>query len=265
LSEVTAVVNIEDSELVMSSATKTYHVYWTTSHFITPSSVFYESGDPRKDKTIDGYKARMSTIPCKYFAKSRAKKPFCPFGRDCFYQHLNADGTPYIFEDGVDKLMEEIKRRKSRAHQQRSARALMELNAGLDAIAESLLFEIPAVLQHMGEDYYYEEDVDDWEDEEDEEDLDDVWGELFIPDLYQSDEEGLPNPSTSATSRATTSTSTREPASSNRTNRSSANAERVCDHPHHDHSHDHEDSIGTEYTSALLLQALRRAFFTPEP
>lgn len=63
----------------------------------------------------------------------------------------------------------------------------MELNAGLDAIAESLLFEIPAVLQHMGEDYYYEEDVDDWEDEEDEEDLDDVWGELVSYSAHFTD------------------------------------------------------------------------------
>ncbi|KDQ13084.1 hypothetical protein BOTBODRAFT_402402 [Botryobasidium botryosum FD-172 SS1] len=177
----------EDSELVISGATKTCPVCRTNSHFITPSSVFYKSGDPRKDKTIDGYKARMSTIPCKYFAKSRAEKPFCPFGRDCFYQHLNADGTPYVFEEGVDKLMEEFKRRQSRAHQQRSARALMELNAGLDAIAESLLLEIPAVLQHLGEDDYFEDEVDDWEDEEDEEDFDDAWGELVSSSAHFTD------------------------------------------------------------------------------
>lgn len=32
-------------------------------------------------------------------------KPICPYGKDCFYQHLNEDGTPYVFKDGVDVCM----------------------------------------------------------------------------------------------------------------------------------------------------------------
>lgn len=27
--------------------------------------------------------------------------PGCPFGKDCFYQHRNADGTPHVLTDGV--------------------------------------------------------------------------------------------------------------------------------------------------------------------
>jgi hypothetical protein len=30
---------------------------------------------------------------------------FCPFGKDCFYQHLNDDGTEYVFVKGVDECM----------------------------------------------------------------------------------------------------------------------------------------------------------------
>lgn len=26
----------------------------------------------------------------------------CPFGRDCFYQHLSDDGSKYVFDNGVD-------------------------------------------------------------------------------------------------------------------------------------------------------------------
>lgn len=37
-------------------------------------------------------------------SKDKAR-PSCPFGKDCFYQHRNDDGTTYIFPDGVDKSM----------------------------------------------------------------------------------------------------------------------------------------------------------------
>jgi len=40
-----------------------------------------------------------------YFQKSLHTKPLCPYGKDCFYQHINADGTRYIFEEGVDAAM----------------------------------------------------------------------------------------------------------------------------------------------------------------
>lgn len=44
----------------------------------------------------------------RYFQKSLAKnpeKPTCPYGKDCFYRHLKEDGTPFVFEDGVDVCM----------------------------------------------------------------------------------------------------------------------------------------------------------------
>jgi E3 ubiquitin-protein ligase makorin len=32
----------------------------------------------------------------------------CPFGKDCFYQHLQDDGTRFVFKDGVDRSMKVI-------------------------------------------------------------------------------------------------------------------------------------------------------------
>ncbi|KAJ3567348.1 hypothetical protein NP233_g6419 [Leucocoprinus birnbaumii] len=75
------------------------------SKFITPSSHFWKHGHPEKDRLIQAYKDSMSRIPCRYLQKSLQKdrsQPLCPFGRDCFYQHHDDEGTPYIFSYGVD-------------------------------------------------------------------------------------------------------------------------------------------------------------------
>lgn len=36
---------------------------------------------------------------CRHFQNSPHNRRHCPFGRNCFYQHLNADGTPYVFPE----------------------------------------------------------------------------------------------------------------------------------------------------------------------
>ncbi|KAG6831105.1 hypothetical protein H0H92_012782 [Tricholoma furcatifolium] len=73
--------------------------------FIIPSSRFCKEG-PEKERIIQNYKDSMKRVPCKHFVATKAKDPrapMCPFGKDCFYQHLNDDGTPFIFSEGVDK------------------------------------------------------------------------------------------------------------------------------------------------------------------
>ncbi len=96
------------------------------SKYITPSSIFYKHDDPKKEQVVTAYKDSMARIPCRYthlhslahfvfndrsfryFQRTKgdsSKKPLCPFGKDCFYQHLNADGTPFVFSDGVDVCM----------------------------------------------------------------------------------------------------------------------------------------------------------------
>ncbi|KIY52789.1 hypothetical protein FISHEDRAFT_34713, partial [Fistulina hepatica ATCC 64428] len=85
-------------DMIESGNTKCCPMCRAPSKFITPSSVFIKHGDPAKGRLIASYKASMGQIPCKYFQQSRtSSRPHCPFGRGCFYQHLNADGTPYIF------------------------------------------------------------------------------------------------------------------------------------------------------------------------
>lgn len=47
-------------------------------------------------------------VVLSWFQKSLQKnkdRPFCCYGKDCFYQHINADGTPHIFKEGVDAAM----------------------------------------------------------------------------------------------------------------------------------------------------------------
>lgn len=50
------------------------------------------------------FRERAASTPCKAFTKSlnlsnKRKKPFCPFGDDCLYQH-HIDGKPHKFEVG---------------------------------------------------------------------------------------------------------------------------------------------------------------------
>lgn len=83
----------------------------TPSKFVVPSSHFYPKDHPGKAITIERYKASLQRVPCKYFIASTPGHRYCPFGRDCMYQHLNEDGTPYIFSRGVDYYMPQRDRR----------------------------------------------------------------------------------------------------------------------------------------------------------
>lgn len=83
----------------------------TPSKFVIPSSHFYPSGHPGKAVVIEQYKESLQRIPCKYFVESNPNRRYCPFGCDCMYQHLNEDGTPYVFTRGVDYYMQQRDRR----------------------------------------------------------------------------------------------------------------------------------------------------------
>ncbi|KAF8074821.1 hypothetical protein FPV67DRAFT_1605454 [Lyophyllum atratum] len=76
--------------------------------YIIPSSRFCKDGQAEKAQVVQKYKESMSKVPCKHFAASKKKnnnQAMCPFGKDCFYQHLKDDGTPYVFKDGVERSM----------------------------------------------------------------------------------------------------------------------------------------------------------------
>ncbi|KAJ3501668.1 hypothetical protein NLJ89_g9235 [Agrocybe chaxingu] len=91
-----------------SGNTKKCPMCRSASKFITPSSKFWKDGTPEKEKVVQNYKDSMARVPCRYFQKSLQKnkrKPICPYGKDCFYQHVMEDGTPFVFKEGVDESM----------------------------------------------------------------------------------------------------------------------------------------------------------------
>ncbi|KAG5718722.1 putative E3 ubiquitin-protein ligase makorin-1 [Termitomyces sp. T112] len=75
--------------------------------YIIPSSHFVMDG-PEKERIVQNYKDSMARVPCKHFMATKGKnpkKPLCPYGADCFYQHLNDDGTAYTFPYGAEIAM----------------------------------------------------------------------------------------------------------------------------------------------------------------
>ncbi|KAG8708662.1 hypothetical protein FRC08_018776 [Ceratobasidium sp. 394] len=99
----------KDVDVVLSNTNKTCPVCRAPSKFITPSSRFTPKDSPEREQCVKGYKATLGGIPCKYFIASPPEKRFCPYGKDCFYQHLNDDGTTHVFREGVEAMMERHK------------------------------------------------------------------------------------------------------------------------------------------------------------
>lgn len=127
----------------------------------------------------------------RYFMKSGTRK-FCPFGKDCFYRHLNEDGTAHEFPHGVDHYMRLNRARQARLERERIIADLGNFEARLrsatrggrtttteEAIASLLdaslrLPDIAYLMERFaldGDDdedgavFEVEEDEDDWEDE----------------------------------------------------------------------------------------------------
>ncbi|KAH8117794.1 hypothetical protein DFH11DRAFT_859220 [Phellopilus nigrolimitatus] len=96
-------------DIVASGNTKKCPYCRTPSNFITPSSVFYPGGDPRKTETIAQYKASMARVPCKYFERSESGRRHCPFGIDCFYEHKERDGNAFVFSHGAGFYMNRMR------------------------------------------------------------------------------------------------------------------------------------------------------------
>ncbi|RIA85623.1 hypothetical protein C1645_879166 [Glomus cerebriforme] len=61
----------------------------TLSHFITPSTTWI-TDRTEKQRVINEYKRKCSTIPCRNFNYGEGQ---CQFGTSCFYAHTYRDGT----------------------------------------------------------------------------------------------------------------------------------------------------------------------------
>ncbi|KAJ7115817.1 hypothetical protein C8R44DRAFT_628578 [Mycena epipterygia] len=95
-------------DVVESGNTKRCPMCRQPAKFIIPSSKFYAQGQEAKDAAMARYMDSMRRVSCKYFQRSLSAVPpvpFCPFGKDCFYQHRNPDGTDYITDQGVEDCM----------------------------------------------------------------------------------------------------------------------------------------------------------------
>ncbi|KAF5351543.1 hypothetical protein D9758_007178 [Tetrapyrgos nigripes] len=101
-------------DMIYSGVHKKCPMCRVPSKFIVPSSLFFKHDSPRKAEIVEAYKRSMARVPCRYFTRSLAKdknNPLCPFGKDCFYQHIKEDGTPHVFTDGIEASMRRYRTR----------------------------------------------------------------------------------------------------------------------------------------------------------
>ncbi|KAF8325878.1 uncharacterized protein EI90DRAFT_2976290 [Cantharellus anzutake] len=166
-------VSDKDLQTISSGVIKTCPVCRTPSSFVVPSDKFYPDNNPMKKITIDQYKKRLSKIPCKHIAKSLSlmREPFCPFGRDCFFQHLDANGEEITFEHGAEKMQAAQERRLTRMMREAN---YVRFQDALDSFADDLLSTNFETLMSRigdgeldyGDEYDDDDEEDDWEDGE---------------------------------------------------------------------------------------------------
>ena len=73
----------------VDTAVRTCPICRTPSPFVTPSATWPASAEA-KAAVVDGYKASLARIDCKWFAQGQGA---CPFGTSCFYRHATPDGV----------------------------------------------------------------------------------------------------------------------------------------------------------------------------
>mmetsp|Transcript_1471 Transcript_1471/g.2169 ORF Transcript_1471/g.2169 Transcript_1471/m.2169 type:complete len:272 (-) Transcript_1471:65-880(-) len=80
------------------------------SHYVVPSSVFAMGKE--KEELVTNYKAKLAIIPCKKF---NGRLGSCPFGKDCFYMHMDEDGEDIKLQDkSMKELYDEQSSRRRR-------------------------------------------------------------------------------------------------------------------------------------------------------
>ncbi|KAM0889399.1 hypothetical protein ACQ4PT_027717 [Festuca glaucescens] len=72
----------------IDSTVKACPICRKVSYYVIPSSIWYSSKEEKQD-IINGYKAKLKSIDCRYFDFGRDT---CPFGGRCFYKHAYTDG-----------------------------------------------------------------------------------------------------------------------------------------------------------------------------
>lgn len=115
----------KDSDVIEARDLKKCPLCRQAAKLILPSSHFYSEGSEEKENALAQYKESMARTPCRNFQASLERgRPHCFFGKDCYYQHLNQDGTPHVFKHGIGDLPSQ-RRRRDRIPEQWLVDALM--------------------------------------------------------------------------------------------------------------------------------------------
>lgn len=142
------------------------------SDYVIPSTHFPRS-EAAKQAIVQTYKQKKARIPCRRFEMTK-KLGSCPFGSDCFYAHIDADGRNLKAQDqSREEITAERQRRRverSRRHWERleGDEADLEIDTA-DALISFLhlldVYGYPGIREH-----YFSDDED--HDDDDEEYLD---------------------------------------------------------------------------------------------
>ena len=80
-----------------------------TSDYVVPSRTLPRSAEEKAELLLN-YKERLARIPCRNWEGALGS---CPFGRDCFYAHLDEDGKDVKAQDrSMHQLYEERQRHR---------------------------------------------------------------------------------------------------------------------------------------------------------
>ncbi|VAI60193.1 unnamed protein product [Triticum turgidum subsp. durum] len=78
------------SSMDIDSTVKACPICRKVSYYVIPSATWYSSKEEKQD-IIDGYKAKLKSIDCRYFDFGRDT---CPFGGRCFYKYCMFSSMP---------------------------------------------------------------------------------------------------------------------------------------------------------------------------
>lgn len=94
------------------------------SDYVVPSRILPRS-DGEKEDLLKSYRERLSKLPCKRWCGVLGS---CPFGRDCFYAHLDDDGKDIKSQDRtMQQLYEERERHRENQREGMEMEMLSEL------------------------------------------------------------------------------------------------------------------------------------------
>mmetsp|Transcript_5553 Transcript_5553/g.13078 ORF Transcript_5553/g.13078 Transcript_5553/m.13078 type:complete len:388 (-) Transcript_5553:116-1279(-) len=126
-----------DDDEQNKSLVKVCPICRTHSDYVLSSYIYAKTGNGKED-LMAAHKLRLSQIPCKRF---NGELGSCPFGRDCFYQHIDKYGENVKHMDqSMQDIQEELERRRQRRLQH------LESQRNIDAELEILEAQL-ALLQ----------------------------------------------------------------------------------------------------------------------